>query len=114
MKAPGRPAQTCHPQMSNCGLDVEKMDTTFANPKSAHNVHWIKCMDCHQHGVPKSPRRDATRIAQDEVPGMGAKNSGPYPVGPARNLNDYNMEMEPCSRTVPCRPPNCVKVVSQA
>ncbi len=70
---------TCHPALSNCGLDVEKMDTTFANPKSAHNVHWIKCMDCHQHGVPKSPRRDATRIAQDEVPGMGAKIAAPTP-----------------------------------
>ena len=70
---------TCHPALSNCGLDVEKMDTTFANPKSAHNIHWVKCMDCHQHGVPKSPRRDATRIAQDEVPGMGAKIAAPTP-----------------------------------
>ena len=39
--------------MSHCGIDVEKMDTTFANAKSAHNIHWVKCADCHQHGVPK-------------------------------------------------------------
>jgi hypothetical protein len=45
--------KTCHPQMSNCGLDVEKMDTTFANANSAHNIHWVRCTDCHQHGVPK-------------------------------------------------------------
>ena len=45
--------KTCHPQMSHCGIDVEKMDTTFANAKSAHNVHWVRCIDCHQHGVPK-------------------------------------------------------------
>ena len=45
--------KTCHPQMSNCGIDVEKMDTTFANAKSTHNVHWVRCTDCHQHGVPK-------------------------------------------------------------
>jgi hypothetical protein len=45
--------KTCHPQMSNCGLDVEKMDTTYANSSSAHNIHWVKCADCHQHGVPK-------------------------------------------------------------
>jgi len=44
---------TCHPQMSHCGLDVEKMDTTYANPASKHNVHWVKCVDCHTHGVPK-------------------------------------------------------------
>ncbi len=45
--------KTCHPQMSNCGLDVEKMDTTYTNEHSAHNIHWVKCADCHQHGVPK-------------------------------------------------------------
>ena len=44
---------TCHPKMSNCGLDVEKMDTTFVSTKSKHNVHWVKCADCHTKGVPK-------------------------------------------------------------
>jgi hypothetical protein len=44
---------TCHPKMSNCGLDVEKMDTTFASQGSKHNVHWVKCADCHPKGVPK-------------------------------------------------------------
>ncbi len=46
--------KTCHPQMSNCGIDVEKMDTTFLNAKSPHNIHWVKCADCHQHGIPKA------------------------------------------------------------
>ena len=54
--------KTCHPQMSNCGLDVEKMDTTFANAKSAHNIHWVRCSDCHQHGVPK-PSTKSQRAA---------------------------------------------------
>jgi hypothetical protein len=45
--------KTCHPQMSHCGIDVEKMDTTFANAASAHNIHWVRCADCHQHGIPK-------------------------------------------------------------
>jgi hypothetical protein len=45
--------KTCHPQMSHCGIDVEKMDTTFANAASQHNIHWVKCTDCHQHGIPK-------------------------------------------------------------
>ncbi len=44
---------TCHPKMSNCGLDVEKMDTTFASQQSKHNIHWVKCADCHTKGVPK-------------------------------------------------------------
>jgi hypothetical protein len=43
---------TCHPKMSNCGLDVEKMDTTFLSDTSKHNIHWVKCADCHTHGVP--------------------------------------------------------------
>ena len=43
---------SCHPKMSNCGLDVEKMDTTFNSPNSKHNIHWVKCSDCHPKGVP--------------------------------------------------------------
>ena len=43
----------CHPRLSNCGIDVEKMDTTFANPNSKHNIHWVKCIDCHPGGAPK-------------------------------------------------------------
>jgi hypothetical protein len=60
--------KTCHPQMSHCGLDVEKMDTTFANAKSAQNIHWLKCTDCHQHGVPKV-----------KPAGMSARTSSPNP-----------------------------------
>jgi hypothetical protein len=44
---------TCHPRLSNCGLDVEKMDTTFVSPNSRHNVHTVKCADCHPKGVPQ-------------------------------------------------------------
>ncbi len=29
------------------------MDTTFTNKGSRHNIHWVKCADCHEHGVPK-------------------------------------------------------------
>lgn len=43
----------CHPRLSNCNRDVETMDTTFANVKSAHNVHWVTCGDCHPKGVPQ-------------------------------------------------------------
>jgi hypothetical protein len=49
--------KTCHPKMSNCGIDVETMDTTYANAKSLHNIHWVKCTDCHTHGVPKPKTR---------------------------------------------------------
>ncbi|HXS76917.1 MAG TPA: multiheme c-type cytochrome [Terracidiphilus sp.] len=45
--------KTCHPQMSHCGIDVEKMDTTFTNAKSTHNIHWVRCADCHQQGIPR-------------------------------------------------------------
>jgi hypothetical protein len=44
---------TCHPQLSNCGLNVETMDTTFKSVKSPHNVHTVKCIDCHTKGVPR-------------------------------------------------------------
>ena len=48
---------TCHPQLSNCGLNVETMDTTFKSIKSLHNVHFVKCVDCHTKGVPKRKAR---------------------------------------------------------
>jgi hypothetical protein len=37
------------------------MDTTFASKDSKHNIHWVKCADCHPKGVPL--RRTATRGA---------------------------------------------------
>ena len=42
----------CHPRLSNCGIDVEKMDTTFRSLESPHNVHSVSCQDCHPRGVP--------------------------------------------------------------
>jgi len=50
---------TCHPKMSNCGLDVEKMDTSFRATGSKHNIHWVKCIDCHTKGVPKKKTQAA-------------------------------------------------------
>jgi len=50
----------CHPAMSHCGIAVEKMDTTFADRKSTHNIHWVKCADCHQHGVPRAKVNSAS------------------------------------------------------
>ncbi|MBZ5684128.1 MAG: hypothetical protein LAP86_03765 [Acidobacteriia bacterium] len=44
---------TCHPQLSNCGINVETMDTTFKSLKSSHNVHTVKCINCHTKGVPE-------------------------------------------------------------
>ena len=49
----------CHPRLSNCGLDVENMDTTFKSTESRHNIHFMKCLDCHTKGVPKKHRPDA-------------------------------------------------------
>jgi hypothetical protein len=49
---------TCHPRLSNCGLDVEKMDTTFKSSKSLHDIHSAKCEDCHKKGVPRKTHRE--------------------------------------------------------
>lgn len=42
----------CHPALSNCGLDVETMDTTFRSTLSTHNIHFVSCLDCHPGGAP--------------------------------------------------------------
>jgi len=47
---------TCHPRLSNCGIAVEKMDTTFKDKASKHNIHFVKCADCHTKGIPKKAR----------------------------------------------------------
>ena len=50
----------CHPRLSNCGLDVDGMDTTFRSKGSAHDIHFVKCGDCHPRGVPeRKPRAGA-------------------------------------------------------
>ena len=38
----------CHPAISNCKLDVTTMNTSFADPKSPNNIHWVSCTDCHR------------------------------------------------------------------
>ena len=43
----------CHPRLSNCGQDVEKMDTTFKSTESRNDIHRVACLDCHPAGVPK-------------------------------------------------------------
>ncbi len=52
----------CHPRLSNCGLDVEKMDTTFKSSESRHDIHRVACLDCHPAGVPqrRASREGAT------------------------------------------------------
>lgn len=44
---------TCHAQHLDCKLNVEKMDTSFKDKASKHNIHSVKCVDCHEKGVPK-------------------------------------------------------------
>ena len=38
---------SCHPAISNCGLDVTKMNTTFLSADSPNNIHFVECIDCH-------------------------------------------------------------------
>jgi len=52
----------CHPRLSNCGLDVEKMDTTYRDSKSLYDIHFVKCLDCHPKGVRRPPRRQAASL----------------------------------------------------
>lgn len=61
---------TCHPKMSNCGLDVEKMDTSYRSADSKHNIHRVKCVDCHEHGIPK-PKLKAEKASAPIASIMG-------------------------------------------
>lgn len=37
----------CHPAISDCGIDVRQMDTSFLARASKHNIHTVACGDCH-------------------------------------------------------------------
>ncbi len=50
---------TCHPRLSNCNRPVETMDTTFADPGSRNNIHFVKCQDCHPQGVPTPKKKES-------------------------------------------------------
>jgi len=47
----------CHPRLSNCGLDVETMDTTFLSKLSHHDIHFVTCAECHPGGVPQKKKQ---------------------------------------------------------
>ena len=46
----------CHPALSNCGLDVLTMDTTYRARDSRHDIHRVSCRDCHGEAVPQGRR----------------------------------------------------------
>jgi hypothetical protein len=48
----------CHPRLSNCGIDVATMDTTFKSAESRHDIHRVACADCHPKGVPRKARAE--------------------------------------------------------
>jgi hypothetical protein len=58
----------CHPAVSDCGLDVEKMDTTFLSKTSQHNIHTMACRDCHPQGPPKTAAAHAKSPATAAPP----------------------------------------------
>jgi hypothetical protein len=37
----------CHPAISNCGLDVTKMNTSYSNLSSPNDIHSVSCGSCH-------------------------------------------------------------------
>jgi hypothetical protein len=44
--------KNCHPAITNCKLDVEKMNTTYMDKTSKNNIHFVACTDCHIKGRP--------------------------------------------------------------
>ncbi len=44
--------KTCHPAISNCKIDVEKMNTSYFDKTSKNNIHFVSCTDCHANGRP--------------------------------------------------------------
>lgn len=48
-----RSCDRCHPGQSlNCGLDVRTMNTSYFDPASKNNIHFVSCEDCHDEKLP--------------------------------------------------------------
>jgi len=41
----------CHPAVSNCKMDVTKMNTTYLDPDSPNDIHFVYCSDCHDDNI---------------------------------------------------------------
>ena len=81
--------KNCHPAISNCRQDVTKMNTTFADSKSPHNIHSMRCIDCHTKGIPK-PKGVARLIARHVLFGDGT-------------FWDFGMDFHPFQNFCDCR-----------
>jgi hypothetical protein len=44
----------CHPAESHCGLEVQRMDTSYSAKSSPNDIHTVRCQDCHPQGVPET------------------------------------------------------------
>jgi cytochrome c554/c'-like protein len=55
--------KSCHQKTSECGVDVESMDTSYASASSRHNIHWVRCVDCHAKGVPQPKSHSSGMVA---------------------------------------------------
>jgi hypothetical protein len=51
----GNSCVKCHPAISNCKIDVTTMNTTFADPESPNNIHFVSCTDCHHNDARIKP-----------------------------------------------------------
>lgn len=51
----------CHPALSNCGLAVDTMNTTYRDPASLNNIHFVACADCHDEAFLRKVRPDMVR-----------------------------------------------------
>src|SRR6185369_10257235 len=68
----------CHPRLSNCGVPVERMDTTFKDKSSKHNIHFVKCTDCHTKVPNKTQLAQRNRAVSDRnSTGPAAKTGTP-------------------------------------
>jgi hypothetical protein len=38
------------------------MDTTFKSATSRHNIHFVKCADCHTGGVPARTKPSTAKL----------------------------------------------------
>ena len=49
---PKQSCARCHPSVNPKHPDVTKLDTTYSDPNSANDIHFVTCATCHPQGTP--------------------------------------------------------------
>lgn len=59
--------EKCHQGVSNCGIDVQTMNTTFLSPASENNIRTVACKDCHPEMKESTTKTKTVKLELNKI-----------------------------------------------